>query len=173
MSTRQRIVRSAGPRRSMTWVDTLLSATRAIGAQDITSLMSTMDPDERRGATVTRVIGCLIFSADDRVEFEGGIVVDVGIGVASQEAFSSGAISDPTDPAAQPLRGWLYRCRQYISTGTQATVPDPRVSWNFDVKSQRKLDTGELFMIWEPQLSHGVGSTTRITGSVRSLLRLA
>ena len=157
----------------MTWVDTLLAFTTADGAQTIISLLSTMDPDERRGATVTRIIGCLtVLSAVEGV-VNGGMNVDYGIGVASQEAFSTGAVSDPTDPAAAPLRGWLYCCRQATSSFTETGHADSEVRWMFDVRSQRKLDTGELFMVIEPNDFRGTAFSISTLGSIRVLLKLA
>ena len=157
----------------MTWVDTLISTDTPATTQDIFSLMSTLDPDERRGATVTRIIACLALTGNTTGVADGVMSVDFGIGVASQEAFTAGSLSDPTDPAAQPIRGWLYRCRQMITQTTEAGHPDTELHWVFDVRSQRKLDTGELFLIWEPNLVSGSAFTVRVVGSVRTLLKLA
>ena len=134
-----------------------------------------MDKDERRGATITRVIGCLAFYADDSTEFVGSTFVDLAIGVASQEAFALGvtAISDPRDATAQPVGGWIYRCRQLITTGASTINPSPLVRWQFDVKSQRKIDTGEPYIVWGDTVATGTGSPGTIVGSVRTLLRLS
>ena len=173
MTTRPRIARRPGPRRAMTWADTLLDETMSVGGSAQISLSSTLDPDERRGATITRLIGCLTFYADDAIEFSGDIALDMGIGVASQEAFTAGATSDVSDSAAVPVRGWLYRCRQIITTGVSTAVPHPLVRWNFDVRSQRRLDTGEPFVLLDPLVLAGTGSVTTVAGSIRMLLKLA
>ena len=136
-------------------------------------MMSTLDPDERRGSTVTRIIGCLTLTGATEGAVTGDVMVDFGIGVASQEAFSAGAVSDPTDPSAQPLRGWLYRCRQFARQTTEAGHPDTAFVWTFDVKSQRKLDTGELFLVVEPNNIIGTSFNIRLIGTIRVLLKLA
>ena len=77
---------------------------------------------------------------------EGSQHLDIGIGVASQDALAAGAGSLPDPNAADdhPIRGWVFRARGRVF-GFAADQPMV-YSWRIDrdIRSRRKLDNGDI-----------------------------
>ncbi len=129
--------------------------------------------------TVTRIIGDFkaTFAAAD--EDEARLAVDCGIGVINQEAFDLGTgvgIPNPTVEDSTPPRGWLYAARQMV---LQALPPGatPAAMWretahfHFDLRGQRKVDKGVLYMWLEQNVSSGAGQTLSVVGRIRTLFK--
>ncbi len=151
-------------RRRRAWADTLLATSIATGATTISNLLSgapTMDT-----LTAVRIIGYLEFYGSELNETECDQMVDIGVGVSSAEAFNVGstALPDPTTSGDYPPRGWLYVARRHAlqtlpTGGTPTAMYRQNANFDFDVRGDRKVDKGILFMsIVSTQL--GVASTT-------------
>ena len=163
-------------RRTSFWVDTLINGNMASGGGNIVgSLMGTIDTDEAAsgGLTVVRLIMCLDISPAVHYSGESYQQVDLGIGVASQEAVELGttALSDPEDAADHPQRGWLYRCR-YRVVGSSAARPETGIHIVHDYKdlrAKRKIERGQLFFHGTNTNDIGTAVTVNISGIVRAL----
>ena len=176
MTTRGRIVRSraviATPaRRGTTWADTVFNSSMGSGGGNQTlSLISTFDPDERRGMTITRILMCL-YIIPDPVGGTGGVQrMSIGVGIASQEAFAAGATPDPEDPEDFPQRGWMYRCSHAVIDNLTPGYPTPVI--REDLHAQRKIDTGEPYVRFVNENIQATGFAVRIVGTIRLLLKL-
>ncbi len=159
-------------RRRRAWADTRFTAQAIANAATVKSdLLVGLSSTETK--TVTRILGDLHFSADALAEVEYQQVVDVGIGVVSKEAFDLETLPDMDAVADYPQNGWVYIATQlcYQSLPTGGT---PTAMWRgdarfvFDIRAQRKVDRGVLFL---SLLNVGVGSSTgmEVTGRVRAL----
>ena len=152
------------------WIDTLVAESTTNLGQDIESLLAGMSTDSTRGLTVTRVIGDLWLSSGTVAGAWGTQQVSIGIGVVSQEAFVANAIPDPNNNADYPVRGWIYRtCCGVAQNGTGTQVLYRCV---FDIRSQRKLDSGELLLVINNDAGLGTSFTVQTFGSVRVLALL-
>ncbi len=123
--------------------------------------------------TVTRVIGDFSLNGAAVDENEYSVTIDVGIGVTSREAFDLETLPDPDAVADYPMNGWLYVatqiCYQALPTGATPTAmwrKDAR--FTFDIRAQRKVDRGVLFMVIQ-NLAAPTAGTMRINGRVRAL----
>ena len=156
------------------WLDT--AATLIVaggGAQNFKSLMTSVTGVQTALAQMTLLrtivginIGLTIHDAG-----EGSQLVSVGIGIASQEAFAAGlgALSDPELDADFPTRGWIWRSRYRVFgfAADQPAVFTQRV--DLDLRSQRKLERGESFMIATNEDVEGTSSPITIHGLIRQL----
>ena len=158
------------PRRGTAWIDTLVNSTLANAGGDTVDLMGSTDTDERRGMTVTRLLLCLYLFPSDLMAVEGAQACDLGIGVASEDAFGAGALADPNVAGDEPLRGWLYRCRHVALSATGSAFQSLNV--REDIHSQRKIDKGTVYMRIDNVTIQGTAFTVRIAGTVRMLVKL-
>ena len=156
------------------WIDTLLDEQVASGGLDLTSLMTGVTEIDTRmaGLTLLRTIIGLHVAHLIHDSGEGSQRVNLGIGVASQPAFALGTsgVPDPSaNGAAGPPRGWVWRA-SYVTYGfaaDQAAVFDNRV--DRDIRSRRKLDNGECYMIISNAADQGSTGTIAVIGLVRQL----
>jgi len=123
--------------------------------------------------TVVRLIGDLTFMYSPNSTIVDSLsIVDVGIGVASAEAFAVGgnALPNPGGIADQdPARGWLYAATKPVFQQAESTgVINAIAHFTFDLRAMRKVDKGVLYMIME-QNDILVGGSMRVIGRVRSL----
>ena len=99
--------------------------------------------------------------------------VDLGIGVASIEAFNiAGGLLDPNQAGDVPIRNWLWRDRLLIAHENDGGTEDSYKSWpevRFDIRAMRKVDRGRLYLSAVASLSTGTFSTVQLLGSVRAL----
>jgi len=124
--------------------------------------------------TVVRIIGDLTVQyTPNSTVVDSLSIIDMGIGVASVEAFATGSAGLPS-PSAEtqfPPRGWLYVAsrpvsQQLESAGTGALN---EVSlFQFDIRAMRKIDKGILFWIIE-NTDILTGGSIRVTGRIRTL----
>ncbi len=101
-------------RRSM-WIDELITDEIPLSSQSILTLWGGKIQDTVRQSTVTRVIGRLGFYSGTVQGAYGVDLIDFGIGIVGQEAFTAGAVPDPDTDADRPSRGWIYRDRVLVS----------------------------------------------------------
>ena len=160
--------------RPRAWADTDINVSLSNGGTFLANLLN--DAPTVDTLTVVRMVGGFqAFMASDS-EVETFQIIDCGIGVASLEAFNVGvaALPDVDVSTDYPPRGWLYRARR---VGGQAlpTAATPTAMWrmdatfNFDVRSMRKIDKGVLYMHVLSTNLDGSGGTMKLVGLVRAL----
>ena len=155
------------------WVDTLFADSIASGGQVVHELDSTVfSVTERRfaRATLLRTIVRLDIAPTVRDSGEGDQIVDIGIGVTSQEAFAASVVSDPATAIDFPVKGWVWRARyrSYAVSTNDQNVDIIRV--DKDLRGQRKLENGRLFLVADNGANQGDATATQITGIIRALL---
>ncbi len=152
------------------WGDALIGSSLGSGAQLVIDLLGNLSEDERRGITVVRQIIGLWMTPIPTSGVVGSMFVDVGIGVASEDAIIAGAVPDPNIGQDRPARGWLFRDRVVVVDDADNVV-FPTVIKE-DSKSKRRVDSGELFLVMNNTLNSGTGFTVRVAGLIRTLYLL-
>ena len=156
--------------RSAFWIDNPISIGMTSGGQNFTSLMTGTPPIDARRATVVRMIIELGIHSESVAGAWGVNLVDLAIGVASQEAFgTAGALSDPNTDE-RPTRGWMWKTRVVAWQNGAGSAIVQYVSK--DIHSGRKLYDGEPFLIGVNTASAGTTASYRCSGIVRLLLLL-
>ena len=155
------------------WVDTMLDLQVGNGSSNAVSLITDLSFVEIRMSqlTVMRTIIGIDVAHLIHDSGEGSQDVSIGIGVASQDAFSAGGASLP-DPAVQgdfPTRGWVWRARfrVYGFAADQAAVFNRRI--DLDIRARRKLDNGESFIKVTNTVDQGTSGTINAIGLIRQL----
>ena len=153
------------------WIDTVTDFSIASGAAANISLMTGVSSTQTRFDQMTLVrtiIGCeLAYTVHDFGE--GSQVVFLGIGMTSQEAFAAGSFSDPDVNTDFPVRGWVWRAgyRIFGFAADQPAVFIRRI--DLDLRSQRKLENGEMFLATKNNAHEGATGAVDITGMIRQL----
>ena len=154
------------PRRT-DWADTRISFTVASGSQTTNTLIGSFAVHETGGMTLTRCLVSLDVVSNAVTGTDGIMHVDWGIATASQEAFAAGVVSDPDTQADHPIRGWVGRGSLLVGQDN-ANVLQPRTV-RLDLRSQRKIDGSELFLVVDANSLLGAAFTIRVAGLVRCL----
>ena len=153
------------------WIDTIINPAVASGGTLLQSLMTGVSAAETRLSQMTllRTIIGLDISHTVHDSGEGSQLADVGIAVASQEAFLLGSVSDPGTSGEHPTRGWVWRSRYRIwgFAADQPTIFTRRI--DLDIRAMRKLENGESFMRMDNAPSEGVAGSISFTGIIRQL----
>ena len=120
--------------------------------------------------TAVRIVGDITVQVLPTVTFVDSLsIIDVGIGVSSQEAFDVPALPSPAVDTEYPPRGWLYVASLPVSERLQDTTVMQEVArFQFDIRAMRKIDKGVLF-IRVINTNIIVGAAMVITGRVRVL----
>ena len=126
--------------------------------------------------TVARLVGRLHAQhAGLTTQVDSRMAINIGIGVASVEAFgvaASAGLPIVGSAASQPPRGWLYRTQMLStkvhSTGTTYEINEPDMV-DFDIRSLRKVDQGRLFLVAESLDIDFTAADIRLTGLIRAL----
>jgi len=156
-------------RRRRAWADTRFAgATIAASATIKSDLLAGLAATETK--TVSRIIGDVsFFRLVAAAETDFASSVDVAIGVVSKEAFDLETLPDPDATSDYPQQGWMYVSTQPV---WQIAAADGLVStaarFAFDIRGQRKVDRGVLFMTFL-NISITNGPTLTIVGRVRAL----
>ena len=153
--------------RATDWIDTLIDTSVAGGAQSLTSLMTGVVPVNVRRQTLIRTILMLeLFSATIAGAW-GTEVLDIGIGITSQEAFAASVVADPNVANDQPSRGWIYRTRRVVAqNGIGGSVI---YTLHADIRASRKLDDGECFIVMNATDNRGTAFSVVVVGLIRQL----
>ena len=102
--------------------------------------------------------------------------IDMGIGVASDQAFAVAAgagLPDPRVLSQAPPRGWLWKGRfamAYANTNADEKGPYHFPTLDFDLRAGRKVDRGTLFFIGGKTTIVGSTVDVQLAGMVRILL---
>ena len=152
------------------WIDTLVILFAATGGQGFMSLMTGVAPVNMRGMTLIRTIVKLgVYSADTAGAW-GVQSVDLGIGVASQEAFAAGVFPDPGTPTDKPPRGWVYRTN--VQAGQNGAGAPVVTQLEADIRGARKIENGELYIVADNTAEVGTAFSIIVRGLVRTLYKL-
>ena len=157
--------------RALEWHDTLFDQTLGSAAQAGIDLLSNLARNERSGATITRIILNLMFDAQLTQNQDILQVVDMGIGVFSEDAAVASAFSDPDTEIDQPARGWLYRGRGMVRLEIGENLYEG-VRVDKDIRAQRRLDRGVLYLVVDSNTTEGTSATIVLRGLVRVLMRM-
>ena len=153
------------------WIDSRPTMEVASGSQSIDSLMTGVAPVNMRGMTVIRTIIRLGLFSNSVAGAWGVQRVDLGIGIASQEAFAAGVLPDPSTATDKPPRGWVWRSSVLVSQNGVGG----QVVFNIeaDIRGARKVENGEMYLIADNLIS-GVGATFQVNvfGLIRQLYKL-
>ena len=155
------------PRRTG-WADTRISLDVASGGQLTKTLIGDFAVHETSGMTLTRCIYRLAFFDDLHIN-EGNQFVDWGIATASQEAFAAGVVSDPDNQSDHPVRGWIVRDSLVVASNVAPMKP---TLIRGEVRSQRKIDGSELFLVVDNNPAGGTAFTMNVRGLIRCLCLL-
>jgi len=164
-------------KRHVAWCDFLMAFTMADAAIRLDNLLINAPASDT--LTVTRIIGDFMVFPEATSEVEGTYAVDCGIGVVNSEAFDLGSgvgISNPTVEDSTPPRGWLYAGRQPVflsipGGGTAGGHGMLAGHFKFDLRGQRKVDKGVLYMWLEQNDNSGTPQTLRCIGRIRTLFK--
>ena len=159
--------------RSTRWIDQHVGADITSAGQLNLSLWGSVLQNDLRGGTLTRVVGNLQMVSATIAGAYGVQEMHIGFGVVSQEALSAGSASlpDPTMNSEFPVRGWVYKTSRLVMQN--GTFMNGITSWTFDLHAQRKIDTGEFVIIAKNVSINGTTFTTKLHGTVRTLVLLA
>ena len=160
------------PKHSTRWIDTLFSLDTTSGSQNVAELMTGISPGDQNQWVLLRTIICMTVAYTIHDSGEGSQHVDIGIGITSQEAFAANAVPDPNVAGDAPTRGWIYRCRYRIwgFAADQAAVDYVRIEK--DIRSKRRLDNGEAYLVVNNTAVEGATGSIRLSGIVRMLWQL-
>jgi len=158
-------------RRRRAWSDTrIASAAMDLNEQSKDDLLAGLSPTETK--TVSRILLDMHFMYDGDEGTESTVVVDLGIGVVSKEAFDLGTFPDANTIADYPQQGWLYVATLPLAISQPAAGGIHRLDAHFkaDIRGQRKVDRGVLFMTQNATLLEGTdpGNIVRV-GRIRAL----
>ena len=153
------------------WIDTLLNLQISSGSQGSQTLQSQLSVVEARfaGLTLLRTIIGLNLGHLVHDSGEGSQIIDLGIGITSQEAFAAAILPDPNVSTDFPTRGWIFRgrYRTYGFAADQAAVFQERV--DKDIKARRKLENGEAYIVVNNVPDQGTTGTVHVGGLIRQL----
>ena len=157
-------------RRTTAWEDTILARDIVSASTQIQSLLLQLDTGEKRLATVIRTLVMFSFYSTTVAGAWGVQRIDIGIGMASAEAFSTASLPSPGISSDKPARGWMYRHSVSVAQNGTGTPVTHHVA--VDIRGARKVENGELFVIATSTNRAGTTFTTRWDGLVRCLLKL-
>jgi len=159
------------PRRPSDWLDTRVALSLPVGGQVIQSLMGAVSNIEARRYTVVRSLLRMGLSSQTIAGAYGVTKVDIAIGVISVEAFTgAAAIPDPSTDNDKPAGGWMYRTQVLVAQNGIGTSILSEVT--ADIRTGRKIDRGELFIVFDSASVRGTAFGIDVHGLYRGLMLL-
>jgi len=156
--------------RSTDWIDTVLVLDPNSGSSSNISLITGLAPVNLRGATLIRTIIRLDFCSSSIAGAYGVQLVQLGIGIASQEAFAAGVLPDPRISTDSPARGWIWRSA--IAPAQNSVGSPVMYRLDADIRGARKIENGEVFIIADNDPLVGTAFNVLVRGLVRLLIKL-
>ena len=110
-------------------------------------------------ATILRCRGEFLASFDESKQVGDLMIIGMGLGIISSDAFAAGAGSVP-DPSGEPEYPWLwwkdFRLESFIAAGEEA-IGSTVVRQEIDTKSMRKVKPGQS-LAWQVQFGGVAGA---------------
>ncbi len=162
--------------RRMLWTDTIIDLTLASGTAPVSvDLTSTFLTNETRLSQLTLIRTIVGIDAAYSVHDagEGSQNMTCGIAVVARPSLAPvGAIPAPNQVSEYPIRPWVWRYRSRIFgfAADQPAVFVRRV--DLDLRSQRKVENGEVLFIANNDPEEGVASTVLVSGLIRCLYKV-
>jgi len=157
------------PRRT-DWVDTILNLEVTVGSQTQTGLMTGLSTADTRGLTIIRTILEIEMFPNAIAGAWGVALMDIAIGITSQEAFAAGVVPDPNTSSDRPPRGWMWRTSMLVSqNGVGTNIVHRRSA---DIRGARKVENGAVFMVANHTALFGAGFQVNVRGLCRMLTKL-
>ncbi len=158
--------------RGLTWIDNTVDQVVVNNTVEQISMFEGNPPIDIRRSTITRIIIALSVFSTTVGGAWGVQKVSMGMGVVGQSAVLAGtnALPDPLLTSERPSRGWMWFKHMAVSQnvqGGQVVFEVPA-----DLRSQRKVQDGELVLIIRNTNVQGTLFAVQLVGSVRVLLRL-
>ncbi len=153
------------------WVDTVLNTSVASGSQGVQSIMTGLTPADLRGCTLIRTLISLQAHSTAVAGAWGIQQLHVGIGIGSQDAVALSAVPDPAISSEKPARGWIYRTTKGVTqngVGTRIMT-----EWTADVRGARKVENGEIYIVFDNTVVRGTAFTVGLAGLIRLLIKLS
>jgi len=159
-------------RRRTKWEDTHIATTIAAGATSLgVAIDGTPSGDDAQGLTLTRMLGELSFMSTTVAGAWGVQVLTMGVGGSSRVAFTADSLPTPNSNVEQPPRGWVWKTSVAVAqNGAGAPVVMERV--HFDIRAQRKLDGGRLWIVFVNVNLQGTSASVLVSGLIRVLFLL-
>ena len=161
------------PRRPRAWADLKINENLASDGSQKFDLLekATVNLDT---ITVVRLVGKLTVIPAVVADSTIGVqLIQIGIGVASTEAFTAGIASlpDPNVDTEAPPRGWIYKQYEtFVNQQDLGTVEAFRFpEFQFDNRAMRKIDRGVLFMVMNSVDLLATATTVKVVGLIRAL----
>jgi len=160
------------PPRRMAWNTQRFQSQLTTGVTQVTDLLANLvDLDT---LTAIRMVGRLFFGSTSVSATDAGqILLDMGVGVTSLEAFDAPTVPDPNVDADVPTVGWLWRdsllLQRENTSGSVEFNTEPETQ--FDIWAARKVDRGKLFLATHVTLIGGSFGATRMVGIIRVLCK--
>ncbi len=154
------------------WQDTIMNLGAGSGAQASISLDGALTAADLRGATLIRTIVRLGAFSTTVAGAWGLQRVDVAIGIVSRDAFTAGTFPDPVTADDKPPRGWIWRDSIVVQqNGAQGLPIAIRIEQ--DLRGARKIENGRLVLVFDNTSLLGTTFTARLSGLVRTLIKLS
>ena len=178
MTTARRTVRrpgaiglARGQRRGTAWDDTFVNLSNTTSQVQHQLLMANVSDPEARGCTLVRMVMGLQLTVESPLVASGRQLCYISVALASDDAFSGGALPDVNVSDDFPVSGWLYRD---VFAVISETSPTAQMSIRFerDIRAQRKLDRASTYLTFLNAQEEGTGFAVRLQGIVRCLYKL-
>ena len=153
-------------RRQSYWDDTLINFSVGAGAQSET-LLQLVPGTLSEGFTLVRSLIRLQVTSNNIVGTNGSMLMRLGIGLTTKEAFDAGVVSDPNVNTEAPIHDWIWRDSCLVQQDDPALPP---TFCNFDIRSQRKIAAGRIYLVTAADLCLGSSFSVRLTGIIRLLI---
>ena len=157
-------------KRRTRWVDIFVNMNVPNNGQNRVSVFADFPLGTFYGSTIVRTIARVGLAPTTVAGAWGVAVSDVGFGVISQESVGAAVFPDPSSALDFPTRGWTFRERCLVSQNGVGTVIGTNCV--LDVAAQRKVETGEYYLIVDHATVLGTTFAIQVIGSVRALLLL-
>ena len=163
------VTRASVPRRKTDWFDNFENLDISSGGQ---SLQRITPAGFQAGLTLTRTLVTLTVYPSVPGAATAEQVVHYGIGLASEDAFGASVVPDPNVEFDAPPRGWVIRSSILVQQAITPITGSRLVDINLDVRAQRMIDNGVLYLVVNNDPVRGTPFNVRVIGWVRLLCLL-
>ena len=156
------------PRRGSEWIDTLVDFEVADVSETTLGLGTPSAGGSTEGYTAVRMIVDLSVYPAVTPSNDGYQSLDFGIGVATFDAISAGALPDLRTVSDRPIGDWMIRGQRMVIQGNTEVVQATHIF--HDIRAQRKLAGGNMFLAVASNSRLGVAFACDVRGMIRVLV---